>query len=180
SDLGLKEADFNAVIKYKDLPGKLAIYVSVKNRSNTMGGQDWPKAIAALETEASLDKNRISEYICVFGITIERGDRLIKRQQKTKRPYSDNTELWLSDFFWPFFANYSYEEIVKAILEVLISTQKVAIPENVEVPQELLNSFEACCRHFKLLDKKGNFNDAFKLVELFCSSKSGKSTGKAG
>jgi hypothetical protein len=36
-------------------------------------------------------------------------------------PYSFNTEIWLSDFFWQFFSNVSYEHIIKAVLEVLIS-----------------------------------------------------------
>ena len=44
----------------------------IKNRANTMGGQDWPKAIASLEKEAELDKNRVGDYICVFGISIEK------------------------------------------------------------------------------------------------------------
>src|SRR4030042_3650237 len=52
SDIGLAEADFNVVIKYKKGKTKLTVYVSVKNRSNTMGGQDWPKAITALEKVA--------------------------------------------------------------------------------------------------------------------------------
>lgn len=180
SDIGLKEADFNAVVKYKDLDGKLAIYVSVKNRSNTMGGQDWPKAIEALENEARFDKNRDSHYLCVFGITIERGLRNIRRNQKTGIPYSVNTELWFSDFFWPFFSNHSYEDIVKAVLEVLLATRAMESSKAVEIPQELLDSFEACCKEYKLLDKEGKFNNAFKLVELFCrKSQSGKST-KAG
>ena len=66
SDIGLAEADFNAVIRYRKSKSKLAIYISVKNRSNTMGGQDWPKAIVALEREAQLDKNRDGDYICIF------------------------------------------------------------------------------------------------------------------
>jgi hypothetical protein len=80
SDIGLAEADFNAVIKYNKKSTKLNIYVSVKNRTNTMGGQDWPKAIRALETEARTDKNRVGDYLCVFGFSMERGLRLIKKE----------------------------------------------------------------------------------------------------
>lgn len=168
SDIGLAEADFNVVVKYKRSKSKLAIYVSVKNRSNTMGGQDWPKAIAALEREAQLDKNRDGDYICVFGISMERGQRTIRRSQKTGNAYSINTELWFSDFFWPFFSNYSYEEIAKLVLEVLITTQGQEFSDNGDIPKELLNSFEECCYDAGLLDKDGYFNDAYKLVELFC------------
>ncbi len=167
SDIGLAEADFNAVIRYKLSSSKLAIYVSVKNRSNTMGGQDWPKAITSLEREAQLDKNRDGDYICVFGISMERGQRTIRRNQKTGSPYSVNTELWFSNFFWPFFSNCSYEEIAKLVLEVLIATEKREYYAE-DIPQELLDSFEECCRGAGLLDKEGRFNDAYKLVELFC------------
>lgn len=167
SGIGLAEADFNAIISYKHASSRLAIYVSVKNRSNTMGGQDWPKAIIALEKEAQLDKNRDGDYICVFGITMERGQRNIRRNQKTGSAYSINTELWFSDFFWPFFSNYSYEEIVKRVLEVLVATERQDSYTE-DVPKELIDSFEECCREANLLDEDGRFNDAYKLVELFC------------
>jgi hypothetical protein len=105
SDLNAIEADFNAIIKYKHTNDKLSIYVSVKNRSNTMGGQDWPKAIIALENAALSDKNRDGYYICVFGIAMEKRLRNIKAGRHNKTPYSTNTEVWNSDFFWPFFAS---------------------------------------------------------------------------
>jgi len=178
SDIGLKEADFNAVVKYKDSEGKLAIYVSIKNRSNTMGGQDWPKAIEALENEARFDKNRDGDYLCVFGMTIERGLRNMRRNQKTGILYSVNTELWFSDFFWTFFSNHSYEAIVKAVLEVLLAMKAVESSKTVEIPQELLDSFEECCREYELLDKQGRFNSAFKLVELFCRKSQGAKSTK--
>ena len=179
SDIGLAEADFNVIVKYKRSKSKLSIYVSVKNRSNTMGGQDWPKAIAALEKEAQLDKNRVGDYICIFGISIERGQRTIRKNQKTGNAYSVNTELWFSDFFWPFFSNYAYEEIAKLILEVLIASQERASDSD-EVPQELLDSFKECCRAAGLLDGKGRFNDAYKLVELFCRKFENEAKNKGG
>jgi len=168
SDLGLTEADFNAVIKYKKLPLYLAVYVSVKNRSNTMGGQDWPKAIAALEKEAVLDKNRDCEYICVFGITMERGDRTIRAQQKTGVAYSSNTEIWFSDFFWPFFSNYSYEEISQFVLSVLLEIGNREQSNEVHIPTEIIRSFQNICRSYGLISTKGVFNNASKLVEFFC------------
>jgi len=69
SDIGAAEADFNAVIEFVDKKkSALSLYVSIKNRSNTMGGQDWPKAIYALENVAKTDKNRTGPYCCVFGM----------------------------------------------------------------------------------------------------------------
>lgn len=174
SDRGLTEADFVVVVEYTDKgnsPAELTIYVSVKNRSNTMGGQDWPKAIAALEQEAVHDKNRDGYYLCVFGIAIERGERYIKRRQKDKQVYSANTEVWLSDYFWPFFTNHTYQDIVNAVLKILLETQKPVAPDEVEIPPELLESFGECCRAYGLLDEQGYFNDAFKLAAFFCMRK---------
>ena len=168
SDIGLAEADFNAVIRYSKSSSKLAIYVSVKNRSNTMGGQDWPKAIVALEREARFDKNRDGAFLCVFGMSMERGQRTTRRNQKTGTPYSVNTELWFSDYFWPFFSDYSYEEIVKLVLNVLVAAEEEEVSDISEAPQELLDSFEQCCREHDLLDSQGRFKDAVTLVELFC------------
>lgn len=168
SDIGTAEADFNAIINLKDSESDMVnIYVSVKNRTNTMGGQDWPKAIRALEDVANTDKNRTGPYICVFGIVMEKGARTIKCEQKSGLPYSYNTEVWLSDFFWPFFSNYPYEEIIKTVLDVLVEIgEQDGI--DIEVPDKLLDAFGACCKDAGLLDEKGLFNDPYKLVNLFC------------
>ncbi len=170
SAIGAAEGDFNAVIQFVDTKKKpLALYVSVKNRSNTMGGQDWPKAIRALENLAINDKNRTGPYCCVFGIAMDRGRRYIKRERKNNQPHSFNTEVWLSDFFWPFFANYSYEEIMAAVLEVLMeSSAPDKLPNHIEVPDKLLSSFGESCRQAGLLDDEGRFQDPRKLVTFFC------------
>lgn len=141
SDLNLKEADFNAVIRYKKTGDTLSIYVSIKNRSNTLGGQDWPKAIHALEGAAISDKNRNGSYICVFGIAMEKGERYIKVNRETQTTYSSNTEVWLSDFFWPFFSNFSYDEIAKAVLDVLIAEGRQSSLE-IEVPGAVIRLSE--------------------------------------
>ncbi len=170
SDLGLAEADFNAVIAYADATAApLSLYVSVKNRRNTLGGQDWPKAIRALESVAMGDRNRVGPYCCVFGITMDRGQRFIKVEQRTEQPYSTNTEIWLSDFLWPFFANYSYEEIMTLVLDVLLAMQESeALVTQIQVPQAVLEFFGAECRKAGLLDAEGYFNDPYKLIAFFC------------
>jgi hypothetical protein len=170
SDIGAAEGDFNAVIEFKDKDREpLSLYVSIKNRSNTMGGQDWPKAIQALETYAINDKNRKGPYCCVFGIAMDRGIRYIKVEKKTGKPHSFNTEIWLSDFFWPFFANYSYEEIMTAFLEVLIKEYSSdQLSTQIDIPDELLEAFGDCCRKAKLIDEQGYFHNPYKLVSFFC------------
>lgn len=170
SDLGSMEADFNATISILDSENILNLYVSVKNRLNTVGGQDLPKAIRALEDVARNDKNRKGPYICVFGIAMEKGFRVIRCEQKTGNPYSPNTELWMSEFFWPFFANYSYEEIIRAVLDVLMEVGERDEFE-IEIPREIIDSFCECCREHGLLDEEDKFNDVYKLVDLFCGRK---------
>ncbi len=170
SDIGAAEGDFNAVIEFLDKTEKpLNLYVSVKNRSNTMGGQDWPKAIQALENVARSDKNRTGPYCCVFGLAMDRGMRYIKREQKTKKPHSVNTEVWHSDYFWPFFANYKYEEIMTVVLNVLIESHSPdRLSNQIDVPDKLVESFGKSCRQAGLTDDSGNFNDPHKLVRFFC------------
>lgn len=171
SDIGAAEADFNVTIETIDSSDALSIYVSIKNRNNTMGGQDWPKAIYALEDVARTDKNRTGPYLCVFGIVIEKGQRLIKRNGKSRTPYSVNTEVWLSDFFWPFFSNYSYSDIAKAVLEVLMEDGRSSkLDEETYIPTELVDAFGEECRRHRLLDEQGCFSDPLRLVELFCDS----------
>lgn len=170
SDIGAAEGDFNAVIAFQE-PGRqpLSLYVSVKNRSNTMGGQDWPKAIQALENYAINDKNRKGPYCCVFGIAMDRGVRYIKVEKRTGRPHSFNTEVWLSDFFWPFFANHGYEEIMQAVLTVLIHEYTPdLLSSQIEIPDELVESFGTSCKKAKLVDEDGYFHDPYRLVEFFC------------
>jgi hypothetical protein len=172
SDIGNAECDFNAVIDFKDnsrQTGRLTLYVSVKNRSNTMGGQDWPNAIQALENFARLDKNRIGPYCCIFGIAMDRGMRYVKIEKKRNKPYSVNTEVWLSDFFWPFFANYSYETIMATVLDVLLeSFSPDTLASQVEVPSLVIESFGEACRKKGLINDEGVFHDPHKLVTFFC------------
>lgn len=167
SDIGASEADFNVTIEIKDQKHHLNIYVSVKNRTNTMGGQDWPKAIHALERVAQTDKNRQGPYICVFGIAMDKGARMIKKDSRTGYAHSVNTEVWLSDFFWPFFANMEYSDIIKMVLSILLEKGEES-GLDIEIPELLIKSFGDECRKFNLLDDSGLFNDPFRLVDLFC------------
>jgi len=164
---GAKQTDFNAQInRIDENNGSVSLYVSVKNKSDTVGGQDFPNAVDALEKIARLDKNKRGPYLCVFGITMEIVGRHVRVENSTNRPYSVNTEIWGANYFWPFFSAYSYREIMQAVLEVLQETAKPDPLENI-VPDELLNAFGACCIEKELVDANGKFNDAKKLVDFF-------------
>jgi len=167
SDIGASEADFNVIVETVDGKKFVNIYVSVKNRTNTMGGQDWPKAIHALETVAKNDKNRNGPYLCVFGIAMDKGSRIIKKDLKTGTAHSINTEVWLSNFFWPFFANYEYSEIIKIVLSILLEKGEES-GLDIEIPELLVNSFGEECENYKLIDENGVFNNPYGLVDLFC------------
>ncbi len=183
---GTSQGDFTAKIHFQDKTYKpLHLYVSVKNRSDTLGGQDWPNSIASLETYAKNDQNKTGPYLCVFGVAMDRGMRRIPRKKGTKQAHSENTEIWLSDYFWPFFSAYSYEEIMTAMLEVLVSAVESAeaLPTQVDVPDEVLTHFGEECKAAELIDELGNFTDPFKLVRFFCAQtpskiKSGRKTKK--
>lgn len=122
-----------------------------------------------MEAVANTDKNRTGPYICIFGIAMDHGLRTIKNEQRTGEPYSTNTEVWLSDFFWPFFTNYSYMEVIQAVVATLESIDRkgIAKVDYSTIPETLLNSFGGTCKDFKLLDDNGNFNDAHRLAKLF-------------
>ena len=124
----------------------------------------------ALETVAKNDKNRVGPYCCVFGIAMDRGVRYIKQERRTDKPHSVNTEVWLSDFFWPFFANYGYEEIMSAVLNVLIEAYAPdKLTAQLQVPDKLLDVFGNECKLKGLIDENGRFDDPYKLVHFFVS-----------
>jgi hypothetical protein len=171
SDIGTKEADFNATVSFTQKPLEhLNLFVSVKNRRNTVGGQDFPKAVRALEGIASSDKNMRGPYLCIFGIAMDRGIRHIRRD-RDGREHSVNTEVWLSDYFWPFFTNYSYEEIMTLVLEVLEELHGTGVlATQLEVPPEVSKAFGNACHAIGLLDNEGRFDDPRAVVRFICSS----------
>ncbi|MDX2162188.1 MAG: hypothetical protein SF162_12755 [bacterium] len=170
SDLGSQEGDFNAVIEFVNYTERhLNLFVSVKNRRNTIGGQDFPKAARALESLAANDKNRRGPYLCVFGIAMDRGGRQIRRDSQG-REHSLNTEVWLSDYFWPFFTNYSYEEIMLLVLEVLEGeSQNENLPTQADVPEGVLQSFGQACFAANLTDDTGIFISARQIIRFICA-----------
>lgn len=172
SDRGTKEADFIGVIRFVNAgkaEDQVNLYVSVKNREDTIGGPDWPKSITELESYASSDKNRIGPYCCIFGIVMQNGQRKMKRR-KSGEIYSWNTEVWLSDYFWPFFTNYSYAEIMKHVVDILVNAgyQPDKLSAQVRLPDIFLDAFENYCKHFELVNADGIFEDLYKLVDFFC------------
>lgn len=54
-------------------------------------------------------------------------------------------------------------------LDVLVSSYSTEdLPTQVDVPEQLLDSFGASCRAAELVDEAGYFNDPYKLVSFFC------------
>jgi hypothetical protein len=130
----------------------------------------FPKAVRALESMAMSDKNIRGPYLCVFGIAMDSGMRQI-RGDKHGNVYSPNTEVWLSDYFWPSFTNFKYEDIMRLVLDVLEeSHQSGDLATQVEVPKALLESFDNAYKQAQLVDDNGIFNDARKIVSFICSS----------
>ena len=113
-----------------------------------------------------------ARIICVFGIAIDKGQRQIRRIGKTKAPYSVNTEVWLSDFFWPFFANYTYAEIAKAVFEVLMETGRQGQqPLATLIPDELIDSFgDGMPRRAACSTRRGGSMMRSRLIDVFCNN----------
>ena len=87
----------------------------------------------------------------------------------SKTAHSVNTVVLVCDYFWPFFANYSYEEIMTLVLDVLVSSYAAdELLSQTDVPEHLLESFGESCRQGGLVDEKGIFDDPYKLVRFFC------------
>lgn len=173
SDIGSLEADFNAVVDINNGLKPLNLYVSIKNRSNTMGGQDWPKAIQALENIANADRNRVGPYLCVFGLAMQKSSRarLIKKKGGSNQSYSVNTEVWYANYFWPFFANYTYEEIMKFVLDILMELKRGEAGEiKSAIPDEVLLTFGNLCKEKRLINDDGIFDNPYNLLNFFCQS----------
>lgn len=70
----------------------------------------------------------------------------------------------------PFFAEYSCQEMMTMVLEVLMESYAPdELPNQIEIPDKLLASFGESCRQAGLLDDKGCFHDPRKLVAFFCN-----------
>ena len=167
-DIGTTEGDFSAVVGINNWQfDTLNLYVSVKNRSNTMGGQDWPGAINGIETLARHDRNRVGPYICIFGIAMDitRSERRIPKT-KDGHTRSSNTEVWMSNFFWPFFTNYSYVEIMQFALKTI---RKFSQNESMSDQDKefFLQGFKQECNNASLLTPEGKFKDDTAILDFF-------------
>jgi hypothetical protein len=68
-------------------------------------------------------------------------------------------------------ANYTDAEIAKAVFEVLMETGRQGQqPLATVIPEELIDSFGEECRARFLLDDAGRFNDALRLIDVFCNN----------
>jgi hypothetical protein len=154
---GGKHSDISATLLLKN-GDEVRLYISVKNRSDTISGSKWPAAIESLEQEAIRDINRTEgSYLCVFGAAMEKG------QRKRMSP-SVNTEFWKSDFFWEFLTGLSYEETMEAVARIL-ELDKGQSAEGL-IPAGVLTEFQALCIQKGLVGANGTFLPK-KLLKFF-------------
>ena len=60
-------------------------------------------------------------------------------------------------------------EIMTTMLDVLIEAHAPdKLLTQIDVPDELLESFGECCKQAELIDQSGKFHDPYKLVQFFC------------
>lgn len=123
---GLQEGDVFADIKPPNFDRNLRLYISVKKSSDTVGGQDFGDAVKRLEKVAKADKNLSFPYLCVVAIgTPDKGKILSYEESRTIRynkdghPYSENCELWMPGFIFPYVTGLSAIEIYKESLNYI-------------------------------------------------------------
>jgi len=161
SGLGTRE-DFTVIVRLKN-GSEVNVYVSVKNRRDTISGKDYPAVITRMEAEPSNDRNRVGPYLIVIALAIHPGKNRSRMRNKDKQLISENFELWPANFFWPFVAGVSYETIMAAVASQI---KRVALPS---LPVEVSDYFEQLCREAGLL-QDGAFHDQGALLKLFCRS----------
>ena len=126
SDIGASEADFNATMNIVD-SGQDAQHLCLDQEPREHDGRS---GLAEGDLRARKRGALRQEPLRAVHLRLRHRDRQGSAADppigKTKAPHSVNTEVWLSDFFWPFFANYTYAEIAKAVFEVLMETGKQA------------------------------------------------------
>lgn len=169
---GVREGDVVADVITPSYNRNLRIYMSVKKSIDTVGGQDIGGAIDRLEKNAKLDKNLTSPYLCVMGIaTPPRGKILSYNTSRNLRynqhgfPYSENCEVWLPGFIFPYITGWGAMEIYKEAVE-LVDTY---------LPFYTLKYQKECAELLKqkfiekgIVDSKTNELDKQKFFEFIC------------
>ena len=123
---GMREGDITADINPPSFPRGLRLYISVKKSYDTVGGQDIPGVIARLEGLAKTEKNLTSPYLCVIAVaTPDKGKilsydkgRIVKNNQDG-HPHSENCEVWMPDFIYPYITGRHAVEIYAEALKYI-------------------------------------------------------------
>jgi hypothetical protein len=123
---GSREGDAVADIETPGFDKNLRLYISVKKSVDTVGGQDVGGVINRLETIAKQERNRTSPYLCVIAIATPPGG-LIREYTKSRNirytqdnhPYSENCEIWLPGFLYPYITGWNAKDIYKESLALV-------------------------------------------------------------
>ena len=95
---------------------------------------------------------------------------VIKYQDETNGLLSidiDALENWQPHFIWPFLTNFTYEEMMCFVVEVLAeSTQVTPRPLQFQIPEVILDSFGKRCRQKGIVSEYGVFNEPYELMHF--------------
>jgi hypothetical protein len=123
---GSREGDVIADIKPPGCDTGLRLYMSVKKSADTVGGQDVEGVIKRLERVAKQEKNLTSPYLCVIAIATPAHGKILDydtsrtvRYNQDGHPYSENCEVWIPGFIYPFISGRSAVEIYTEALKFI-------------------------------------------------------------
>lgn len=157
SDLSTADSDVNIIAKTtKD--ENINLYISIKNRKDTISGGSGKGVLKKLEDLALQDKNRIGAYCCIIALGIQ----TMKHRGRTT--HSANIEYWPANFFWPFISGYTYEEIMNMVTARLSTIKKI----DLKVPVEIIEEFGELCAKNKIVNSQGNFDSKEAIIKWLC------------
>lgn len=123
---GVREGDIVADIKTPGYNKNLRLYISVKKSADTVGGQDIGGVIRRLENIATTEKNLTSPYLCVIAIATPNKGKILSygrsrlvRYTQDGHPYSENCEIWLPGFLYPYVTGRSAREIYRESIKLV-------------------------------------------------------------
>lgn len=158
SDLSTGDSDVNVIAETADGQDTVAIYITMKNRSDTISGGSGKAYLKGFEKSARDDKNRTAPYCCVIAYGMQ------TMQRRGRKKDFGNFEVWPSNFLWPFVSGYSYGEIVKMIIKS--SPDADELPS---LPDEIIEAFKQQCLKNKLINDEGVFPDQDAIINFFTS-----------
>ena len=155
--VGDVDTSFDIVATIKSLSGEvITLYISLKNRKDTMSGSSVRGVLSKLEDNAKNDKNRDGLYCIIIGCAID------TTRYRSGSSYSQNLEFWPAKLLWEFFSGFTFPHVMNSI-----SQQQNSRKQN-KLADELKLSLIKECKKLELINEQNIFHDRKRIIEIFC------------